>query len=87
MPGFIDMRGWDGYFHWNPELKKRGWGLMSWEAPAPLPEFVPFSSVVEKMTGNPRVRVADAPSRPKVDSHMEWGPLANTDEEKMADTI
>ncbi len=87
MPGFIDMRGWDTYFHWNPELKKRGWGLMSWEAPAPLPEFVPYSPVVAKISGKPRLRVADAPTRPKVDSHLEWGPLRNEDEAKMADSL
>ena len=87
MPGFIDMRGWDYYFHWNPKLKKKGWGLMSWEAPAPLPEYVPFSPVVVQMSGKPRMRVAELPERPEVDAHMEWGPLSNSDEEKMADTI
>ena len=87
MPGFIDMRGWDFYFHWNPALKRRGWGLMPWEAPAPLPEFVPFSPVVARMSGKPRVNVSNAAVRPKVDSHMEWGPLANSDEAKMADTF
>jgi arylsulfatase A-like enzyme len=87
MPGFIDMRGWDEYFHWNPEFKKRGWGLYSWEAPAPLPQRVPWSPVVQHITGKDLVAVAAADKRPKVDSHMEWGPLANDDEPKMADTI
>ena len=87
MPGFIDMRGWDDYFHWNPELKKKGWGLMSWDAPSPLPAFVPSSELVAKMTGQPRVEVKTAAKRPKVNSHMEWGPLENADEDKMADTI
>ena len=38
MPGFIDMRGWDDYFIWHEEFKTKGWGLKSWEGPAPLPE-------------------------------------------------
>jgi arylsulfatase A-like enzyme len=87
MPGFIDMRGWDEYFHWNPACKKRGWGLDSWEAPAPLPVRVPFSPVIQHMTGAEPIETATAAKRPKVDSHMEFGPLANEDEPKMADTI
>lgn len=29
MPGFIDHRSRDHYFIWNPDLKKKGWGLDS----------------------------------------------------------
>lgn len=87
MPGFIDMRGWDEYFHWNPAQKKKGWGLASWEAPAPLPAEVPWSPIVRHTTRRAPVVIATAADRPKVDSHMEWGPLANADEPQMADTI
>jgi len=87
MPGYIDMRGWHEYFHWNPACKKKGWGLASWEAPAPLPPRVPYSPVVRHITGVKPVETATAAERPKVDSHMEWGPLADADEPKMADTI
>ena len=31
MPGFVDLKAYDKYFHWNPEQKERGWGLYSWE--------------------------------------------------------
>lgn len=87
MPGFIDMRGWHDYFIWDPAHKESGWRLNSWHGPnAPLPAEVPSSPIAkylheQELKKNPNL------NRERVNSHMEWGALANDDEEKMADTI
>ncbi len=49
MPGFIDMRGWDEYFIWNEDLKKKGWGLDSWGDGAPLPAELPSSPIAKHL--------------------------------------
>ena len=86
MPGFIDMRSWDRYFHWNDELKKKGWGLMSWQSPAPLPAEIPSSPIAKYLLAQ---KMKQDPNRnhSKLDSHMEWGILPDDQEENMADTI
>jgi len=84
MPGFIDMRSWDDYFIWNDVLKKNGWGLNAWDAGAPLPSELPASPVAKELTPKASTTKYGAP---KVNSHMEWGALKNSDENKMADTI
>ena len=86
MPGFIDMRGWDEYFHWNDVHKKKGWHLNSWAEGAPLPAEIPSSPIAkylleQTLKTNPNKKVT------KLNSHMEWGVLPDDDEEKMADTI
>ncbi|TKG97302.1 iduronate sulfatase [Puteibacter caeruleilacunae] len=43
MPGFVDLRGYDEYFHWNPAQKKRGWGLFAWRDNAATPKEIPAS--------------------------------------------
>ncbi|MFT5130578.1 MAG: arylsulfatase A-like enzyme, partial [Rhodothermales bacterium] len=47
MPGFIDMRGWHQYFHWNDPEKRKAWGLNSWGSPAPLPAEIPSSPIAK----------------------------------------
>lgn len=86
MPGFIDMRGWDNYFHWNEGFKQTGWGLKSWESPAPLPSELPYSPMAKLLYERERKRHPDKKVK-KLNSHMEWGILPDADEEKMADTI
>lgn len=83
MPGFIDMRGWDDYFIWDAEHKKDGWRLNAWHGDnAPLPDKLPCSEMAEYLLKNSKHKTNN-----RVNSHMEWGPLNNGDEEKMADTI
>ena len=86
MPGFIDMRGWDEYFIWNEDLKKKGWGLDSWGDGAPLPEEVPLSPIAKHLLAQEMERFPNK-NHERVNSHIEWGPLPNEAEEKMADTI
>ncbi len=86
MPGFIDMRGWDEYFIWNEDLKKRGWGLDSWGDGRPLPAELPSSPIAKHLLEQ-EMRLFPDKIHDKVNSHMEWGALTNDVEEKMADTI
>jgi len=82
----IDMRSWDEYFIWNPELKKQGWFLNSWGDGAPLPKELPASPIAKKLASEALARDPKK-KMPKVNSHMEWGVLRNEDESKMADSI
>ncbi|MEC3908651.1 sulfatase [Tamlana sp. 2201CG12-4] len=41
MPGFVDLRGYDEYFHWNPAQKKKGWGLFAWRDNKAAPKEFP----------------------------------------------
>ena len=86
MHGQIDFRSWDEYFIWNPDLKKQGWRLDSWGEGAPLPSELPYSAIAKKLVEETKARNPNA-RIPKVNSHMEWGPLKNEDEPKMAYTI
>lgn len=43
MPGYVDLRGYDEYFHWNPAQKKKGWGLFAWRDNAATPAEIPAS--------------------------------------------
>lgn len=43
MPGYVDLKGYDEYFHWNPEQKKRGWGLFAWNDNPATPANIPAS--------------------------------------------
>jgi arylsulfatase A-like enzyme len=86
MPGFIDMRGWHDYFIWNPALKQKGWHLNSWGEGAPLPAEVPSSPIAKYLFEQEKLKFPDKEHK-KLNSHMEWGILANELEEQMADTI
>lgn len=76
--GFIDPRGWDQFFIRDDELKKRGWPLETWKEfhydmlPNPYP-----ASVYNKGLGRP----------PTNGFFLEWGPIPNHKEERMADTM
>lgn len=86
MPGFIDRRGWDEYFHWSEHGKKKGWHLNSWGEGAPLPAEIPASPIAKYLYQKELERNPGKVAK-KLNSHMEWGALRNDQEEKMADTI
>ena len=86
MPGFIDMRGWDDYFVWNPDKKLKGWGLDSWGEGAPHPKEIPASPIAKYLYEREKERFPDKEPK-KLNSHMEWGILPDEMEEEMADTI
>ena len=49
MPGYVDLRGYNEYFHWNPKQKKKGWGLFAWRGnKAAPPEFPKAHSDIAK---------------------------------------
>ena len=84
MRGCIDMRGFDEYFVWNPDLRKKGFALDAWGDGSPLPAGAPLSPATkvmqeEALRGNPQMKTPL--------QHMDFGALPNDDEEKMADTI
>jgi len=76
MPGFIDFRGWDEYFIWHEEWKKRGWGLYAWDGPAPLPPEVPASPIAKRFVETGKHSA----------NYMDRAILPNDAEERMADT-
>lgn len=43
MPGYVDLKGYDEYFHWNPEQKKKGWGVFAWKNNPATPANIPAS--------------------------------------------
>ena len=86
MPGFIDMRGWDEYFHWSERGKRKGWHLDSWGEGAPLPAELPSSGIAKYLFEQEKKRSPEKEPK-KLNSHMEWSILPDEDEPKMADTI
>ncbi len=86
MPGFIDVRGWDEYFHWSDHGKKKGWHLDSWGGDAPLPDEIPASPIAKYLFEKELRRNPDKEPK-KLNSHMEWGILPDEKEEEMADTL
>ena len=86
MPGFIDMRGWDNYFHWSETGKAKGWHLDSWGEGSPLPPELPASPIAKYLYDEMKRKKPDQDPK-KLNSHMEWAVLPDEDEENMADTI
>ncbi|MGB6223663.1 sulfatase [Haloferula sp.] len=73
--GFVDLRGWDEFFVRDDGQKRRGWPLDSWETDmAILPKPYPNS-------------IFNHDREPANKFFLEWGPVKNEDEEKMADTV
>jgi arylsulfatase A-like enzyme len=85
MPGFIDMRGWHEYFHWNEAKKLEGWGLDSWTSPSPLPAESPASPIAKRLFEQELKKAGKSPKR--LNFHMEWGIIPDEKEDEMADTI
>jgi arylsulfatase A-like enzyme len=73
--GYVDLRSWEEFFVRDPAQKTRGWPLDSWSSDLDfLPDPFPYSAFSrdgEKFPG----------------LFLEWGPIKDEDEGKMADTI
>ncbi|MCL3781150.1 iduronate sulfatase [Prolixibacteraceae bacterium JC049] len=52
MPGYLDLKGFDEYFHWDAKQKKRGWGLNAWEDNLAAPKEMPASEFGKKVYAN-----------------------------------
>ncbi len=74
--GFVDLRGWDEFFARSQEIKDMGYEMGSRGSDYLTPDPVPYSSYYTKtdkeLTGG---------------SFMEWGPIADSLEEKVTATI
>ncbi|CAA6679322.1 MULTISPECIES: sulfatase [unclassified Lentimonas] len=76
--GFIDRRAWDEFYIRDDELKKRGWGMETWKEfhHDMLPDPYPASPY--------NIGLGRAPTN---GFFLEWGPIPNEKEERMADTM
>jgi arylsulfatase A-like enzyme len=72
MPGYVDLRGFDEYFVWNEDLKKKGWPLDSWGEGAPIVQKDGPYSDVAKYTNY---------------DNFDFLVMPNEEEEKIVDTI
>lgn len=72
--GAIDQRGWTEFFLRNPIQRTSGWPLNSWSSETPVPQPFPAS-------------VYNQGKKFKAGLFLEWGAIANDQEETMADTI
>lgn len=73
--GYLDLRGWNEFFVRDPAQKKRGWPLESWSFQMDfLPDPFPYGTYNREFKLFP-------------DLFLEWGPIQDEDEGKMADTI
>lgn len=73
--GFIDQRGWDAFYLRSEEQRQNGWALDSWTLDDPiLPDPYPAS-------------IFNHDRKPANQFFLEWGPVLNENEEKMADTM
>ena len=73
--GYVDLRGWNEYFVRDASQKKRGWPLESWSFKMDfLPDPFPYGAFNREGKVFP-------------DLFLEWGPIRDEDEVKMADTL
>lgn len=73
--GYVDLRGWDEFFVRDEAQKRRGWPLDSWTFDMEfLPQPFPYSPFNKGREVDPGL-------------FLEWGPVKDEDEGKMADTL
>ena len=73
--GYVDLRGWNEFFVRDDSQKSIGWPLNSWSFDMEfLPNPFPYGAFNREGKMFP-------------DLFLEWGPIKNEDEGKMADTI
>ncbi len=74
--GFVDLRGWDEFFARSQEIKDMGYEMggrgSDYLTPNPTPYSSYYTKTDKKITGG---------------SFMEWGPIADSLEEKVTATI
>ncbi|MCU0776661.1 MAG: sulfatase [Akkermansiaceae bacterium] len=73
--GYLDLRGWDGFFVRDAGQKQRGWPLDSWPPGDPILPLPQPNSIFNH------------DRKPADGSFLEWGRVLDENEEKMADTI
>jgi len=75
--GFVDLRAWDEYFSRSPEVWEMGWEMNGYHYnDVPLPDPYPYGPYYNQ------------PKRKgKKPFHLEWGPIANEQEDDMVDAM
>ena len=75
--GYVDLRGWDEYFSRSQEMRDMGWEMNGYHMnDVPLPDPYPYS---------PYYRNTDRGGGAAL--HLEWGPIANQEEDSMVDAM
>jgi arylsulfatase A-like enzyme len=75
--GYVDLRGWNEYFSRSQEMRDMGWEMNGYHMQdVPLPDPYPYSPYF-RATGR-EIKSA---------GHLEWGPIANEQEEDMVDAM
>jgi len=75
--GYVDLRSWDEYFSRSQEMRDMGWEMNGYHMnDVPLPNPYPYSPYYTKTD-----RTSSSAG------HLEWGPIANDEEEDMIDTL
>lgn len=75
--GFLDQRGWDEYFSRSQEMRDMGWEMNGYHMnDVPLPNPYPYSPYYTS-TGRSGESAL----------HLEWGPIANEQEDDMVDAM
>ena len=75
--GYVDLRGWDEYFSRSQEMRDMGWEMNGYHMQdVPLPDPYPYSPYYTE-TGR-EIKSA---------GHLEWGPIANEQEDDMVDAM
>ena len=75
--GYVDLRSWDEYFSRSQEMRDMGWEMNGYHMnDVPLPDPYPYS---------PYYRNTDRGRGSAL--HLEWGPIANEQEDEMVDAM
>lgn len=75
--GFVDLRAWGEYFSRSQEVRDSGWEMDSYQfSDVPLPDPYPYGPYYNQPG-----------KKYKKPFHLEWGPIANEQEDEMADAL
>jgi arylsulfatase A-like enzyme len=75
--GYVDLRGWDEFYSRSQEMRDMGWEMNGYHmTDVPLPDPYPYSPYYTQ-TGR---KISSA-------GHLEWGPIANEQEDEMVDAM
>ncbi len=75
--GYVDLRSWDEYFSRSQEMRDSGWEMNGYHFDdVPLPDPYPYGPYYNQPG-----------KKYKYPFHLEWGPIANEQEDEMLDAM
>ena len=75
--GYVDLRSWDEFYSRSQEMRDTGWEMNGYHfTDVPLPDPYPYGPYYNQ-PGSRRTRMF----------HLEWGPIANEQEDDMVDAM